>query len=139
MEEITASLKNFKFKHNKDFSKKIVAMREYKENQIQEKEDEAEGLRTEQGEHYQRIYGIYEEYRKKVERVNELQQKLDEFNAMPAPVLPWYKKIPMLKNVFLRNENKQAEMTRRSMESELQAAIELMDRAKEVYIQENEK
>lgn len=97
MEEITANLKNFKFKHDKNFSQKIATMRdEYKKEKNQKVvESRANSISAVTAEKK-----AYDELIAAVKKSDEAVKKYEAMSNLPAKKTAWYQKIPGIKQIY---------------------------------------
>lgn len=96
MEEITANLKNFKFKPDKNFSQKISTMRDLYKTEEKEKVEKTKKNNENATEEAKKAY---EKARKAVETAEKARNEYEKISNLPAAKTPWYKKIPVLKQI----------------------------------------
>lgn len=119
MEEITANLKNFKFKHDKNFSQKISTMRDLYKTEEKEKVEKTKKNNENATEEAKKAY---EKARKAVETAEKARNEYEKISNLPATKTPWYKKIPILKQIFNRKQTQNLEKTKKLAEETENAA-----------------
>lgn len=96
MEEINASLKKFKFTPNKDFAKKVATMRGLYEKEENAKVDAAKKVNEKATED---VKAAYEKAKSAIEEANKAIEEYKKLSNLPAQKTPWYKKVPVLKQI----------------------------------------
>ncbi len=126
MEEITANLKNFKFKPDKNFSQKISTMRDLYKTEEKEKVEKTKKNNENATEEAKKAY---EKARKAVETAEKARNEYEKISNLPAAKTPWYKKIPVLKQIsngiskiFNRKQTQNLEKTKKLAEETENAA-----------------
>lgn len=103
MNDITVSLKNFKFTPNKDFAKKVSAMRDVYEKEGKAKAEDATKAHEEAESNFETTVNAAKEAKEKLEaamkEAKEAEEEYNKINNLPAPKPKWYENLPGAKIV----------------------------------------
>lgn len=97
MEDINVSLKQFKFTPNKDFAKKVSAMRDI---YLKEENDNKNVAKQGEEKAVEEAQKAYEKATSAIEQAKKAEEEYRKLTNLPAQQTPWYKKAPIIKHMI---------------------------------------